>query len=78
MQSILPVWCNESRKQGPVLLAVGADGAVWTFFSLLFILLLSTALYRLKYFPSKESLKPGQSTSQQSTRRNEFLKVGAR
>ena len=52
--------------QGPVALAVGADGVVWTFllssaFSLLFLPLWETARYRLKYC-LKGPLSPKQPT----------------
>ena len=49
--------------QGPIALAVGAGGVVWTFFSLLSPYLREKARYRLKYC-HKGPLSPKQPTNQ--------------
>ena len=65
-QGVLLIWIIVG--QGPVALAVGAGGGVWTFFlssifSFFFLPLWETARYRLKYC-LKGPLNPKQPTNQ--------------
>ena len=66
-RGVLLIWNRVG--QGPTVLAVGADGVVWTFFLLSFISLFlspclwETARYRLKYC-LRGPFKPKQPTNQ--------------
>ena len=65
--------------QGPIALAVGADGVVWTFlhssiFSLLFLILWETGRYRLKNC-LKGPLNPKQPTTESICDANDIVSV---